>query len=123
MSKSIYEARPIKRRRSNAQLAQLDEQIIAVLEQDHPQSVRHTFYMMTNPRLREPVEKSEHGYEVREGKGSGQLSGTYSKRRELLRGRIEALLPENALAVAKVAEESERLGLEALAEVYRRGAA
>ena len=35
---------------------------MAVLIQDHPQSVRHIFYRMTDPRLPEPVEKSERGY-------------------------------------------------------------
>ena len=61
----IYQARPIKRRRrSNEELAQLDEQIIAVLEQDHPQSVRHTFYVMTDPRLPAHVEKTENGYDL-----------------------------------------------------------
>ena len=33
-----------------------------VLREDHPQSVRHVFYRMTDPRLEEPVEKSDHGY-------------------------------------------------------------
>jgi hypothetical protein len=33
-----------------------------VLKGDHPQSVRHVFYRMTNPRLQEPVEKSDRGY-------------------------------------------------------------
>jgi hypothetical protein len=40
----------------------LDDQIIAVLQEDHPQSVRHVFYRMTDPRLAEPVEKSDRGY-------------------------------------------------------------
>jgi hypothetical protein len=31
-------------------------------ELDHPQSVRHLFYRMTDPRLAEPVGKSEAGY-------------------------------------------------------------
>lgn len=59
----IYRASPIKRdRRSNARLDQLDNQILGVLAEDHPQSVRHCFYRMTDPRLPEPVEKSERGY-------------------------------------------------------------
>ena len=29
---------------------------------DHPQSVRHVFYRMTDPRLPEPVQKSDRGY-------------------------------------------------------------
>jgi hypothetical protein len=49
-------------RRGNDRLAQLDDQIIAVLIEDHPQSVRHVFYRMTDPRLPEPVEKSDRGY-------------------------------------------------------------
>ncbi len=53
----------IKRdRRTNARIDQLDEQILDVLREDHPQSVRHIFYRMTNPRLPEPVEKTDRGY-------------------------------------------------------------
>jgi hypothetical protein len=60
---SVYQAGPIKRRRRTAdQVEQLEDQILAVLEEDHPQSVRHVFYRMTDPRLPEPVEKSERGY-------------------------------------------------------------
>ncbi|KHJ55132.1 hypothetical protein LA66_00120 [Aureimonas altamirensis] len=60
---TIYRAGTLKReRRTNAALNQLDQQIIDVLVEDHPQSVRHVFYRMTNPRLPEPVEKSERGY-------------------------------------------------------------
>ena len=60
---TIYRAGTLKReRRTNAALHQLDQQIIDVLVEDHPQSVRHVFYRMTNPRLPEPVEKSERGY-------------------------------------------------------------
>jgi hypothetical protein len=40
----------------------LDRQIFDVLKADHPQSVRHVFYRMTDPRLDEPVEKSDRGY-------------------------------------------------------------
>lgn len=58
-----YGARTIKRdRRTREQVAQLDRQILAELADDHPQSVRHVFYRMTDPRLPEPVEKSERGY-------------------------------------------------------------
>src|SRR5690606_34722955 len=60
---TVYRARTIKRdRRTKAQIEQLDEQIVAVLRDDHPQSVRHVFYRMTDPRLAEPVEKSDRGY-------------------------------------------------------------
>lgn len=59
----IYRARTIKReRRTQARLDQLDDQILDVLAEDHPQSVRHVFYRMTNPRLPEPVEKTDRGY-------------------------------------------------------------
>lgn len=59
----VYQAGPIKRkRRTRRQVEQLDEQIIQALEADHPQSVRHIFYLMTNPRLPEPVEKTDNGY-------------------------------------------------------------
>jgi hypothetical protein len=59
----VYRAGTIKReRRTEARIEQLDAQILAVLQEDHPQSVRHVFYRMTNPRLPEPVEKSDRGY-------------------------------------------------------------
>lgn len=58
-----YRAGTIKReRRTQAQIELLDQQIIDVLTEDHPQSVRHVFYRMTDPRLAEPVEKSDRGY-------------------------------------------------------------
>lgn len=60
---SAYRASTIKRdRRTRERLAQLDQQILGVLAEDHPQSVRHVFYRMTDPRLPEPVEKSQRGY-------------------------------------------------------------
>ncbi len=40
----------------------LDKQIADVLAADHPQSVRHVFYRMTDPRLDVPVAKTEQGY-------------------------------------------------------------
>jgi hypothetical protein len=58
-----YRAGPIKRaRRTAVQIKQLDDQIVAILAEDNPQSVRHVFYRVTDPRLPEPVEKSELGY-------------------------------------------------------------
>lgn len=58
-----YRASTIKRdRRTRERVEQLDAQIIEVLRADHPQSVRHVFYRMTDPRLPEPVEKSDRGY-------------------------------------------------------------
>ena len=59
---SALKQKRIIRRRTNAQLSQLDVQIIAVLQDDHPQSVRHVYYRMTDPRLPEPVEKTDRGY-------------------------------------------------------------
>lgn len=49
-------------RRTGEEVAQLERQIYAVLAEDHPQSVRHVFYRMTDPRLPVFVEKSDHGY-------------------------------------------------------------
>jgi hypothetical protein len=51
-----------RRRRTKAEIEQLERQILDVLEEDHPQSIRHVFYRMTNPRLPEPVAKSDQGY-------------------------------------------------------------
>lgn len=63
MNRRTYGAGTIKRsRRTKAQVEQLDRQILEVLKDDNPQSVRHVFYRMTNPRLHEPVEKSDRGY-------------------------------------------------------------
>lgn len=60
---TLYRAGTLRRdRRSRERMATLDEQIMDVLREDHPQSVRHVFYRMTDPRLAEPVEKSERGY-------------------------------------------------------------
>src|SRR5688500_13408974 len=59
-----YQARSIKRRRrTEAQVQQLDAQILTGLDQDRPQSVRHVSYRMTEPRLPEPVEKTDKGYD------------------------------------------------------------
>ncbi len=61
---TVYQARQIKRRRrTKAQVEQLDRQIVEVLIEDQPQSIRHVFYRMTDPRLPEPVEKTENGYQ------------------------------------------------------------
>lgn len=61
---AVYQAGKIKRRRrTKAQVEQLNEQIVGVLRVDHPQSIRHVFYRMTDPRLPEPVEKTDAGYE------------------------------------------------------------
>jgi hypothetical protein len=55
-------ATPRRKRRTKEQIGQLWYQMYRVLEADHPQSVRHVFYRMTDPRLPEPVAKSEGGY-------------------------------------------------------------
>ena len=51
-----------RKRATKAEQSVLDDQILDVLGEDHPQSVRHVFYRMTDPRLPEPVDKTEHGY-------------------------------------------------------------
>jgi hypothetical protein len=51
-----------RHRRTKAEIAQLENQIADVLHLDHPQSVRHVYYRMTDPRLDEPVLKTEQGY-------------------------------------------------------------
>jgi hypothetical protein len=58
-----YRAGTIKRdRRTKDRIELLDNAIRSELKADHPQSVRHAFYRMTDPRLPEPIEKSERGY-------------------------------------------------------------
>ena len=52
----------IRKRSTKAQQAALDAQILEVLRADHPQSVRHVFYRMLDPRLPEPVSKDDSGY-------------------------------------------------------------
>jgi hypothetical protein len=97
-----YGAGTIKRRR-RTKIGQLDAQIISVLRGDHPQSVRHVFYRMTDPRLREPVEKSDRGYRhvqhrivelrrdgsipykwITDASRTGYFTNTYSSRAEFL---------------------------------------
>ena len=63
MVDGVYSARTIKwKRRTRGEVEQLERQILAILEEDHPQSARHIFYRLTDPRLPEPVPKSELGY-------------------------------------------------------------
>lgn len=45
----------MRKRFSKAGFAQLDQQIIDMLNQDTPQSVRHIFYRMTDPRLQQII--------------------------------------------------------------------
>ena len=61
--KTSYGTRTAKRSRATqAELALLHDQIVSVLAEDQPQSVRHVYYRMTNPRLPFPVPKTENGY-------------------------------------------------------------
>ena len=61
--KTSYGAGTANRSRATqAELALLHDQIVSVLAEDHPQSVRHVYYRMTNPRLLFPVPKTENGY-------------------------------------------------------------
>jgi hypothetical protein len=65
IAEKLYCASTIKRpRRTKLQQDQLDNQIIAELIDDNPQSVRHVYYRMVNPRLEQPVEKTHNGYRV-----------------------------------------------------------
>ena len=50
-----------RRRRTRAEVQQLQDQIRESLEHDHPLSIRHLFYLMTNPRLPESVPKTDRG--------------------------------------------------------------
>ena len=61
----IYRPSTIKKkrqRRTYARVDQLDSQIMHALAADHPQSIRHVFYLMTNPTLPEPVPKTDYGH-------------------------------------------------------------
>lgn len=53
-----------RQRRTNDEIGVLREHILDALRADNPQSVRHVFYLMTDPRLPCAVEKSERGYKV-----------------------------------------------------------
>ncbi len=50
-----------RRRRTRSECQLLRDQIASVLQDDHPQSVRHVFYRMTDLRLQALVEKSDRG--------------------------------------------------------------
>ena len=60
---SAITAPVVKRdRRTKERMQTLDRQILDVLREDHPQSIRHVYYRMTDPRLAEPVPKTDKGY-------------------------------------------------------------
>jgi hypothetical protein len=116
-----YHTRTIKRRRrTRAEVEQLDNQIIRVLRLDHPQSVRHAFYRMTDPTLPEPVEKSERGYRhvqdrVKKLRRSGRIPYgwiTDASRRGYFVNTFEG---------TRVAEESERQQIVRMAEILEAG--
>ena len=50
-----------RRRRTKAQLEQIDNQIVRILQFDNPQSLRHVFYRLTDPRLTEPSRENRAG--------------------------------------------------------------
>ena len=52
----------VKARWPQADLLTLDAEIVAILDADNPQSVRHVFYRLTDPSLPVSVEKSDSGY-------------------------------------------------------------
>ena len=51
-----------RKRKTPAEVRQLENEILEILESDHPQSVWHVFYRLTNPRLEVSIDKSERGY-------------------------------------------------------------
>jgi hypothetical protein len=51
-----------RKRMTSDEIEQLESQIYDVLLEDRPQSVRHIFYRMTNPRLPLYIDKSDQGY-------------------------------------------------------------
>lgn len=53
---------PVRKKLTGDGKEQLRQQIIDVLRQDHPQSIRHVFYRMTDPRVPVPVSKDDNGY-------------------------------------------------------------
>jgi len=59
MSRPIYRPRAIKNRLTNGELAALEDAIIAELEVENPQTVRHTFYRLCHL---DAVGKTESGY-------------------------------------------------------------
>ena len=55
-------ARRPRKRRSQAEIEQLERQVIEIISVDGPMSLRGVFYRLTDPTLPEPIEKSERGY-------------------------------------------------------------
>jgi len=62
MTKSIYGTSPIKRkRRTKAEMEQLKGGLFAILQDDHPQTVRGVFYQAT---VRSLIDKTEADYKA-----------------------------------------------------------
>lgn len=55
-------AKPKPGRRTKVQMDEFYRQLIKFADPSEPQSVRHVFYRMTDPRLSSAVEKSDKGY-------------------------------------------------------------
>ena len=114
----------MRSRRTKAQIEQLRRQMVAVLAADHPQSIRHVFYRMTDPRLPEPVKKSDKGYTTVQRqlvhlRRSGEIPYgwiTDSTRRGFF---IESFIDQRALKVMQEAEASEQAYLLRLADAIR----
>ena len=64
LSPKSTKATSTRSRRTRAQMDALRRQIVEEMRAHHPQSVRHCFYRMTDPRLPEAVPKSENGHVV-----------------------------------------------------------
>ena len=67
----------MRNRRTRDELEQLDNQMLEILADDHPQSVRHMFYRMTDPTLPVYVPKLDTG----SGNGYGVVQRRLSKLR------------------------------------------
>ena len=59
---TVKDFNPSRKRWPDAWLEALDDQLIGLFEEDWPQSIRHCFYRLTNPRLPVYVPKTEIGY-------------------------------------------------------------
>lgn len=100
-----YTSRPVKRvRRSNAELATLDEQIVEILVEENPATLRNVFYRMV---VRGAVPKTDSGYDVVQRqllklRRSGTVpyswvtDGTRTRRRPLTHSSLESALENTA---------------------------
>lgn len=53
----------MRKRMTKAEKLTLEQHMIDELDDHHPQSVRHLYYRMTNPRLKVHVDKTDSGYD------------------------------------------------------------